>query len=93
LFWAKRTCDFAFVSLRYGRSREDMCMGYAMAAGGRMQYDYKQTNKQTVSRVRVYFPGYQSFDGENISRWSRIYRQKWYNFDQSGYSGVSGDKK
>jgi len=47
----------------------------------------------TVSRVRVYFPGYQSSNWENISRWSRIYRQKWYNFDQSGYSGVSGDKK
>ena len=41
----KRTRDFAFVSLCYGRSGEDMCTGYAMAASGRMQYDYKQTNK------------------------------------------------
>jgi hypothetical protein len=40
-----RTCDFAFVSLCYGRRREDMCTGYAMAASGQMQYDYKQTNK------------------------------------------------
>ena len=42
--WEKRTRDFAFVSLRYGRSGEEMCTGYAMAASGRMQYDYKQTN-------------------------------------------------
>jgi len=34
-----------FVFLCYGRSGEEMCMGYAMAASGRMQYDYKQTNK------------------------------------------------
>jgi len=39
----KRTHDFAFVSLRYGRSGEEICTGYAMAASGRMQYDYKQT--------------------------------------------------
>jgi len=37
-----RTRDFAFVSLCYGRSGEEICMGYAMAASGRMQYDYKQ---------------------------------------------------
>jgi len=43
--WEKRTRDFAFVSLRYGRSGEEICRGYAMAASGRMQYDYKQTNK------------------------------------------------
>ena len=41
----KRTRDFAFVSLCYGRSGEEMCTGYAMGASGRMQYDYKQTNK------------------------------------------------
>jgi len=28
--------------LCYGRSGEEMCTGYAMAASGRMQYDYKQ---------------------------------------------------
>jgi hypothetical protein len=44
LFLGKRTRDFAFVSLCYGRSGEEMCTGYAMAASGRMQYDYKQTN-------------------------------------------------
>jgi len=43
LFWEMRTRDFAFVSLRYGRSGEEICTGYAMAASGRMQYDYKQT--------------------------------------------------
>jgi len=42
----KRTRDFAFVSLCYGRSGEEICTGYAMAASGRMQYDYKQTNKR-----------------------------------------------
>jgi hypothetical protein len=48
----------------------------------------------TVSMVRVYFPGYLLvFYWGNISRWSQIYRQKWYNFEQSEYSGVSGDKK
>ena len=41
----KRTRDFAFVSLCYGRSGEEICTGFAMAASGRMQYDYKQTNK------------------------------------------------
>jgi len=46
LFLEARTRDFAFVSLCYGRSGEEMCTGYAMAASGRMQYDYKQTNKQ-----------------------------------------------
>jgi len=44
LLLGKRTRDFAFVSLCYGRSGEEMCTGYAMAASGRMQYDYKQTN-------------------------------------------------
>jgi len=39
----KRTRDFAFVSLCYGRSGEEIGTGYAMAASGRMQYDYKQT--------------------------------------------------
>jgi len=39
----KRTRDFAFVSLCYRRSGEEICTGYAMAASGRMQYDYKQT--------------------------------------------------
>ena len=43
--WEMRTRDFAFVSLCYGRSGEEICTGYAMAASGRMQYDYKQTNK------------------------------------------------
>jgi len=40
----KRTRNFAFVSLCYGRSGEEICTGYAMASSGRMQYDYKQTN-------------------------------------------------
>jgi len=44
VFWEMRTRNFAFVSLRYGRSGEEICTGYAMAASGRMQYDYKQTN-------------------------------------------------
>jgi len=44
LFLGKRTHDFAFVSLCYGRSGEEICTGYAMATSGRMQYDYKQTN-------------------------------------------------
>jgi len=26
----------------------------------------------TVSRVRVYFPSYESFNGKNITRWSQI---------------------
>jgi len=45
-FWGERSRDFAFASLRYGRSGEEICTGYAMAASGRMQYDYKQ-KKQT----------------------------------------------
>jgi len=48
LLVGKRTRDFACVSLRYGRSGEEICTGYAMAASGRMQYDYKQTNLQYV---------------------------------------------
>jgi len=48
----KRTRDFAFVSLCYGRSREEMCTGYAMAASGPMQYDYKQT-RLTSGHTRV----------------------------------------
>jgi len=51
----KRTRDFAFVSLCYGRSGEEICMGYAMAASGRMQYDYKQTNKQALNSQRSLF--------------------------------------
>ena len=46
LFLGKRTRDFAFVSSCYGRSGKEICTGYAMAASGRMQYDYKQTNKR-----------------------------------------------
>ena len=46
MFLEMRTCDFAFVSLCYGRSGEEICTGYAMAASGRMQYDYKQTNSR-----------------------------------------------
>jgi len=54
VFWrflllkGKRTRDFAFVSLCYGRSGEEMCTGYAMAASGRMQYDYKQNIRETL---------------------------------------------
>ena len=44
-FEGTRTCDLAFVSLCYGRNGEEICTGYAMAASGRMQYDYKQTNQ------------------------------------------------
>ena len=40
----KRTCDFAFVSLYYGRSGEAIYTGYAIAASGPMQYEYKQIN-------------------------------------------------
>jgi len=43
-----------------------------------------------VSRIRVYFSLYRSFNGRNISRWYRIYRQNCHNFAQSGYSEVSG---
>jgi len=43
-FWEKRTHDFAFVSSCHGKSGEEMCTGFAMAASGRMQYDYEQTN-------------------------------------------------
>jgi hypothetical protein len=32
LFLGERTRNFAFVSLCYGRSEEEMCTGYAMAA-------------------------------------------------------------
>jgi hypothetical protein len=56
VFWGKRTCDFAFVSLCYGRSGEEICMGYAMAASGQMQYDYKQTNKPAVVLQETYQP-------------------------------------
>jgi len=49
----KRTRDFAFVSLCYGRSGEEISTGYDMAASGRMQYDYKQTNKTQVPRKKV----------------------------------------
>ena len=50
----KRTRDFAFVSLCYGRSGEEICTGYAMAASGRMQYDYKQINKHCRSSAEIY---------------------------------------
>jgi len=43
--WGERTRNFAFVSLCYGRSGEEICTGYAMAASSGMQYDYKQPNK------------------------------------------------
>jgi len=47
-----RTRDFASVfPLCYGRSGEEICTGYAMAASGRMQYDYKQTN--TLDYLRL----------------------------------------
>jgi hypothetical protein len=52
-FLEKRTRDFAFVSLCYGRSGEEICTGYAMAASGRMQYDYKQT----IDNIAVYDRG------------------------------------
>jgi len=45
----KRTRDFAFVSLCYEGRGEEICTGYARAASGRMQYDYKQTNKWRVA--------------------------------------------
>jgi len=55
-FKGKRTRDFAFVSLCYGRSGEEMCMGYAMAASGRMQYDYKQTPKHVLKMLSSTLP-------------------------------------
>jgi len=54
LLLGKRTRNFAFVSLRYGRSGEEICTGYAMAASGRMQYDYKQTNKRIWELVHIW---------------------------------------
>jgi hypothetical protein len=53
LFLGKRTCYFAFVSLCYGRSGEEICMGYAMAASSPMQYDYKQTNQPGADPTRA----------------------------------------
>ena len=62
LFWrgvflGKKARDFAFVSLCYRRSREEICWVYAMAASGLMQYDYKQTmftaSNSTILRVRM----------------------------------------
>ena len=52
LLSGKRTRNIAFVSLCHGRSGEDICTGYAMAASGRMQYDYKQTNQRNRIRIR-----------------------------------------
>jgi len=49
LFCEMRTRNFGFVSLSYGRRGEEICKGYDMAASGRMQYDYKQTNKMKQS--------------------------------------------
>jgi len=49
LLLGKRTCDFAFVSLRYGRSGEEICRGYMPwppAAECNMI-----TNKQTSSTI------------------------------------------
>ena len=43
-----RTRDFPFVSLCHGRSGQELSTGHAMAASGRMQYDYKQTNKLSI---------------------------------------------
>jgi len=62
-FREKRARDFAFVSLCYGRRGEEICTGYGMAASGRMQYDYKQTNKASPSpksfatTTHVFTPG------------------------------------
>jgi len=52
-FGEMRTRDFDFVSLCYGRSGEEIGTGYAMAASGRMQYDYKQTNKPKIAWLRT----------------------------------------
>jgi len=45
--WGRGLATLLLFLLRYGRSGEEVCTGYAMAASGRMQYDYKQTNKAT----------------------------------------------
>jgi len=55
-FREKRTRDFAFVSLCYRRSGEEICTGYAMAASGRMQYDYKQTKTAQLCSVDAHNP-------------------------------------
>jgi hypothetical protein len=46
----------------------------------------------TVSRVRVFFSLYRSFNEGNICRWHQIYSQNRHNFTQSGYPEVCGDK-
>jgi len=59
-----RTRDFAFVSLCYEGSGEEICTGYAMAASGRMQYDYKQTNNHpplSTLLISVWFSAYVAF--------------------------------
>jgi len=53
----KRTRDFAFVSLCYGRSGEEICTGYAMAGSGRMQYDYKQIKRGSRCAMGSRFSG------------------------------------
>ena len=65
----KRTRDFAFVSLCYGRSGEEMCTGYAMAASGRMQCDYKQTNLTTI----LCFGGEGSGLVAMVPKWKHLY--------------------
>jgi len=59
--------------LCYGRSGEDMCTGYAMAASGRMQYDYKQTNswRWRSQRGRVRSAGYSTKNDTSLRRKTR----------------------
>jgi len=71
-FEGKRTRDFAFVSLCYGRSGEEICTGYAMAARGRMQYDYKQTKTRFRLIIHEYgIISYESFISRNFTYTSR----------------------
>ena len=78
LFLGKRTRDFAFVSLRYKRSGEEICEEYAMATSGRMQYDYKLTNKHFGYKLKVKARSKRPIPITNVkSLATRFYRPKW----------------
>jgi len=89
-----RTRDFAFVSLCYGRSGEEICTGYAMAASGRMQYDYKQTNLNVANfpspTSAAYSPSLESIETSNcFPPRPEIYVSRVLGFDASR-TGASG---
>jgi hypothetical protein len=86
LFWGERTRDFAFVSLCYGRSGEEICTGY-MPWPPAAEFNMI-TNNQTNKPHRVIANKSEEWEVERILDSKQRYRKLHYLVQWAGYSHI-----